>query len=359
MSRALSAPADPRRAESFAEKMLEVLNGGALALAMSVGHRTGLFDAMRGLPPSTSEAIARAAGLHERYVREWLAAMASGGVVDYSPDDGTYELPPDHAAVLTRRASPDNLAVTAQFIPLLARVEDHLLECFRRGGGLGYEHFPRFHDVMAEESSQTVVSALFDGILPLVPGLADRLEEGIDVLDVGCGKGRAMVALASAFPNSSFRGYDLAREPVEAGRRTVAELGLRNLGFQVKDAARLREREAYDLITAFDAIHDQAEPDGVLENVRRALRPGGVFLMQDVATSSRLENNLDHPIGPFLYTLSMAHCTAVSLARDGAGLGTCWGFETAEEMLERAGFARIEVHRLPHDFMNFFCVARP
>ena len=140
---------DQNKAEKFAEKMLGVLNDGALVLMSSIGHRTGLFDAMAGLPPSTSEQIASAANVNERYVREWLAAMVTGGIVEYDPEGGTYRLPPEHAAFLTRAATPDNIAVTAQFIPVLASVEDRIVESFQKGGGVPYSAYTRFHEVMA------------------------------------------------------------------------------------------------------------------------------------------------------------------------------------------------------------------
>lgn len=339
--------------------MRDIHNGAATALAVSLGHRLRLFDVLAGLPPSSSQAVADAAGLEERYVREWLAALTAAGVVEWDPPSGTYELPPEHAAVLTRRASPKNMAVSLQFVPLLAAVESDLMTCFREGGGLGYDHYDRFQEVMAEMSSQTVVSALFDAVLPLVPGLAGRLQEGIDVLDVGCGRGRAMVALASAYPNSRFVGIDIAPDAVAEARARSEELRVRNVRFEVLDAAAIPAGTTADVVTAFDAIHDQADPERVLANVRRMLPPDGVFLMQEMAASSHLEENRAHPLGAFLYTLSFAHCMTVSLARDGAGLGTCWGRERAISMLGEAGFGSIELHRLPHDPLNEFYVSRP
>jgi hypothetical protein len=136
---------DQAKAEAFAERMVGVLNEGAIALMTSIGHRTGLFDVMAGLPPSTSEQIASAANLNERYVREWLAAMVVGRIVEHNPEDGTYYLPQEHAAFLTRAASPDNIAVTAQFIPLMGSVEDPIVESFKNGGGVPYSAFPHFH----------------------------------------------------------------------------------------------------------------------------------------------------------------------------------------------------------------------
>lgn len=347
---------DQERAEAFADRMVGVLNEGAIALMTSIGHRTGLFDTLDGLPPSTSAQIAEAANLDERYVREWLGAMVVGGIVTCDPETGTYELPPEHAAFLTRAASPDNIAAFAQYVPLLGSVEDRIVECFENGGGVPYSAFPRFQEVMAEDSGQTVLPALIDHILPLVEGLTDRLEEGIDVLDVGCGSGRAINLMARTFPNSHFVGYDLSEEAVVRGRAEAAEHGLTNARFEVRDVSTLDEENRYDLITTFDAVHDQAKPAEVLRGIHRALKEDGAYLMQDIAGSSHHHNNLDHPIGPFLYTISTMHCMTVSLAQDGAGLGAMWGEEKAREMLQEAGFTKIKVEQLPHDFQNSYYI---
>src|SRR5690606_31601304 len=157
------------------------------------------------------------------YVREWLGAMTAGGIVELEPKTGRYWLPPEHAARLSRQGEA-NLAVYAQFIPLLGGIEDDVLRCFREGGGVPYERFARFHEVMAEDSGQTVLPALFDAILPLVPGLVSRLESGIRVLDAGCGRGKALLAMAKRFPKSQFVGYDLAEEAVAFGRDSAADL---------------------------------------------------------------------------------------------------------------------------------------
>jgi SAM-dependent methyltransferase len=349
---------DNARVDAFATRITEILNSGALALGLSIGHRTGLFDALDVLPPATSGRIANHAGLDERYVREWLGAMVTGGLVEYDPNNRTYHLPAEHAALLTRRNSPNNLAVAAQFLPVIASVEDRIVDCFRDGGGVGYGHFERFHEVMAEESCQTVVSALFDHILPLADEIPGRLREGIDVADIGCGMGRAIIALASAYPNSRFTGFDLSLEATEDAADRARVLGLRNVRFERLDLTKFDRPAAFDLVTAFDVIHDQAEPARVLENIRAALRPDGVFLMQDIRTSSHLENNVEHPLGAYLYTISYNHCMTVSLSNDGAGLGTCWGRELAEEMLGDAGFSDVSVNQLEHDIMNDFYVAR-
>ena len=350
---------DQAQAEAFAGRLLDVLNSGALALMTSIGHRTGLFDAMAGLPPSTTEQISSAANLNERYVREWLGAMTVGGIVEHDPQDATYYLPTEHSSFLTRAASPNNIAAFTQFISVLGSVEDGIVESFKEGGGLPYSAYPRFHEVMAEASDQAVVAALTDHILPLVPGLTERLEDGIDVLDVGCGSGRALNLMARAFPNSRFVGYDFSEEVITRARAEAQEHGTTNVSFEVKDAAALGEEVRYDLITTFDAIHDQADPAAVLKGIADALKGDGVYLMQDIAGSSHVHGDMDHPIGQYLYTVSTMHCMTVSLAQGGEGLGTMWGEEKAREMLGEAGFTEVEVKQLPHDpFNNYFIITK-
>ena len=309
--------------EQFAATMTGAIESASVAIMTSIGHQTGLFDTMAGMPPATSEQIAAAAGLHERYVREWLGAMVVARIVDYEAGAATYQLPDHRAAVLTRAAGPANLACVAQFIPLLAEVEQPILQCFRDGGGLPYSAYPRFHTLMAEQSGERFDAALIDVVLPLVDGLPDRLREGADVADIGCGSGHAVNLMAEAFPASRFTGIDFSADAVAAGVAEARWLRLANAAFEARDVTRLELVEAFDVVFVFDAIHDQAQPAQVLANIHRALRPGGVFLMVDIKASSRLEDNIGAPLAAYLYTVSTMHCMSVSLGLDGDGLGTC------------------------------------
>lgn len=348
---------DEKKAERFAETALDILNKGAVAILLSVGHRTGLLDTFATLPPSGSQEIADAAGLNERYVREWLGGLVTGGVVEYNPADKTYTLPPEHAAFLTRAASPNNLGAFMQYIPMLGTVEDKIIESFKHGGGVPYADFPRFQQTMAEDSGQTVIPVLIDQIVPLVPGLTEKLERGIDVLDVGCGSGRALNLLAETFPNSRFVGVDISPDGLAYARAEADEKGLTNVRFEDRDAAQLWFEEQFDLVTTFDAVHDQRDPVAVVECIYRALKPGGAYLMQDIASSVKLENNYDLPLGPLLYTVSTFHCMTVSLAVGGAGYGTMWGQERAIELLRDTGFEVATVTQLKHDPQNSFYVS--
>lgn len=349
---------DPAAAEAFAGQMMGVVNAGGLALMVSVGHRTALFDAMAGLPPSTSEEIASAAGLDERYVREWLGAMVTGRIVDYDAGTHTYSLPPERAAFLTRAAGPHNVAAFAQFIAQLGHVESKIVDCFQRGGGVPYSEYPEFHRVMREISGAVFDAALVDVTLPLVDGLPARLRAGIDVADVGCGAGHAVCVMAEAFPNSHFTGFDFSEEAVSMAKEEAASRGLTNADFVVQDAAELDGSRQFDLVTVFDAVHDQARPAEMLAGINRSLKPGGDFLCVDIAASSHVGENVDHVLGPFMYSVSCMHCMTVSLAYDGMGLGAMWGSQRAREMLGDAGFTDLQIKKVEGDVFNNYYVAK-
>jgi SAM-dependent methyltransferase len=352
-----SVKLDQSKLAAFGEKMLSILNGGMSAYMISIGHRVGLFDVMGQLGrPATSEDIARAAGLNERYVREWLGAMATAGIVDYEPGQGAFVLPPEHAAMLTRAAGANNFASFAQFLPMVASVQDELIDKFRNGGGVPYSSYPNFHEAMAEVSGQVFDATLVDIALPLIPGAVERLNAGISVADMGCGSGHAINVMAKAFPNSTFVGMDFAESALTAGRTEAAAWGLGNATFRVQDAAKLTGEETFDLITTFDAVHDQADPQGMVDGIHRALKPGGYWLCVDIQASSHIGENLNHPLGPFMYGVSCSHCMTVSLAYDGDGLGAMWGVQKAREVFAKAGFTDVAVHNVPGDPTNNYYV---
>jgi ubiquinone/menaquinone biosynthesis C-methylase UbiE len=358
---AVESPFDSDKAGTVAERLLATLNHGALCLMITNGHRTGLLDTKPHLAPATSAGIAAKAKLNERYVREWLGAMVTGRIIDVDPSTGQFSLPAEHAVFLTRAAGADNIGVFAQYIPLLAMVEDEIIECFKKGGGVPYANFPRFHEVMAEDSGQSVLSLLESHIVPLVPDLGERLSSGIHMLDVGCGSGRIMNRLAELYPKSRFTGMDLSSQAILSAWQEASAKKLRNVEFIVADLSNFAETaeiDAYDLVTTFDAIHDQAKPLNVLKGIHRTLRRDGVYLLQDIKGSSDVHKNLDHPLGTFLYTVSCMHCMTVSLAQGGEGLGAMWGEEKTCEYLAKVGFSSIEKHELAHDIQNNWYVVR-
>ena len=345
--------------DEFSTRYLEILNHGALCLMISIGHRTALFEALRSAGPCSEAELAKASGLNEPYVREWLGAMVTGRIVEI--EKSHFVLAEAVSELFANANEASNIAYLSQYIGMLGEVETRVVECFRKGGGVPYSAYSRFHDVMAEDSCQNIVAALLDHILPLVPGLIATLRNGISVLDIGCGRGRALHLLAEQFPRSRFTGYDLSEEAIAYARDHANRSELRNLRFEVRDLTAFHceaPESAYDLVTAFDAIHDQARPDNVLAGIRRSLKPDGVFLMQDIRASSTITENRDHPIGTLLYTISCMHCMTTSLAQGGMGLGAMWGEQKAIEFLKSAGFADVEVRTLEHDIQNNYYVAR-
>lgn len=352
-----STLSEPTPDERFLERIGRVLDAGAVSIMLSVGHRLRLFDTLSALPPSTSAQVAEAAALSERYVREWLAAMVVAEIVVYEPSSRTYRLPEEHSACLTQGAPLGNLAVYAQLVAMTGAMQERILECFETGDGLGYDDYPCFHRIMSEDSGQTVVANIDDLLHQLVPDTLVRLEQGIDVLDAGCGAGLAMAALADKFPKSRFTGYDLCPEAIRLAREHASRQGVENVDFQVVDLARWECTGAFDLVTSFDAVHDTKDPQGLIASIHGALRPGGTYLMQDIGGSANLENNIDFPFAALLYTISTFHCTPVSLAQNGKGLGTMWGWETADRMLREAGFDSIARNVLAHDPMNVWFVS--
>jgi 2-polyprenyl-3-methyl-5-hydroxy-6-metoxy-1,4-benzoquinol methylase len=349
---------DKSLAEEFASQMLQFLNGGMLSLMISIGHKTGLFDLMSESEPSTSQEIAQKIKLNERYVREWLGAMVTGKIIKYDSSTEEYYLPREHSAFLTRKAGLNNLAVFAQYISLMGDVEDKIVKCFRNGGGLPYSEYPEFQQLHAEESARVFDNRLIEKILKLNPEINDRLKDGIKVLDIGCGRGHAVNLMGKAFPRSIFTGCDISQEGITTAKEEANNMGLTNVRFEVKDALLIEELGKFDLITAFDTIHDQAQPTRVLEAIHSTLKKGGFFLMQDIAASSKVDKNIDSPLAPALYTISTMHCMSVSLAYNGEGLGTMWGKEMAIKKLTEAGFKGIKGKEVEGDIINYYYLSR-
>lgn len=344
------------RAEAFADRLVTMIDDSSLALLTSVGHRTGLFEVLAKGDWSTSEEVARASALDERYVREWLGGMVVGGIAEYSPETRRYRLPPEHAAFMTSAAGPDDLAFFTRYLSLMGAIEPEIVRVFREGGGVPYSAYPTFQGLQRRETARVFDAALVDTILPLAPDLVERLEGGIDVVDIGTGGGHAVNLMARAFPRSRFLGVDISEEGIGVGRAEAQDWGLSNARFDVDDAASLTGR--FDLVTAFDTVHDQAEPTKLLRSIADALADDGMFLMADIAFSSDLEDNIGNAFAPTVFAFSVFHCLTVSLAYGGEGLGTAWGEQRARSMLAAAGFGDVDAKQVEGDPLNIYYIAR-
>ena len=337
---------DRKRVQEFARKLFGHYTSGILTMMVDIGHRTGLFEAA-AKGAGTSQQIADRAGLNERYVREWLGAMATGGVLEFDANSRTFVLPPEHAVCLTGTSSR-NLAANSQALAMLAKRLAAVTACFKTGGGVPYSEFrPDFTEFMDASWRLLYDGLLIKGFLPAAKKLPDRLAAGIRVADLGCGTGHAINLMAKEYPRSEFVGYDIAADAIDRARAEARTMALPNARFEVRDVTRLPPELTFDLITSFDAIHDQRDPAAVIRSAAKALAPDGIYLVVEPRASSKLEENMGNPFGPWLYGVSVLHCMTVSLAEGGAGLGTAWGEETARQFLAEAGFTSVEAVDAP------------
>ncbi len=350
--------------------MTEILNHGALNLAMAIGYKNQIFDILEDLnKPVTVSELASASGLHPRYLQEWLGIMVTGKIIELFSDqnaEDTYSLPPEHASFLTRKAGSTNMGVYTQEIPLLTSCAmDSVSTAFETGAGVPFSKYPDFQGFMEELSDAKHQNVLIDKFLPTVDKghLLARLTAGIRVCDLGCGHGVAMNLMASSFPKSTFVGIDNHEDAVRKAAEAGQETGIGNAVYKVLDAAAIYGKKEFfglfDYICAFDAIHDQSHPLEVLRGIRYMLAPGGMFSMIDIKARSSQADNVDHPMGPFLYTVSLMHCLPVGLNDKGSGLGMMWGQEKAEALLREAGFEDIEIAEMEYDPFNlhYLCKA--
>jgi len=354
--------------KAFSEKMVDILNYGALNLAMGIGYKTGLFDAMAGMdaPASVSE-IAAGAGLSQRYVLEWLGVMVTGQVVEIVATEfleNKYYLPQAHAACLTKQSGDANLGVYTQEIPLLTQCAMAEVEKgFVSGKGVPFSCYPKFQAFMAELSNAKHEQILVEKFLPGVDHgtLVALLEKGIRVCDLGCGEGVALNLMAVRFPRSTFVGIDTHADAIKTAQNNAAKKKLENVQYLIQDAGQIdgnpELKACFDYIMAFDAIHDQTEPLKALKGIRYMLPRGGMFSMVDIDADSDVSQNLHHPMGPFLYAVSLMHCMPVGLVDGGTGLGMMWGRQKAVQLLHKAGFEDVEPIEMEHDPFNvhYFC----
>ena len=339
--------------QPFAERLIDIYGGAAMTMMIDVGHRTGLWEAL-SIGSATSQELATRAGLNERYVREWASAVTCGRIVDYDPKTQAFSLPDEHAESLAGDTGK-NRAMNASMITLFGTQMKPIVDSFKNGGGVPYSAYrPEFTALMDEMRRREYDEFLIDRYVRVVPGLEDQLQKGISVCDIGCGTGHNVNILAGVYPNSSITGYDIAEDAIALGNAEAKELGLPNATLAVQDAADLPDDVQFDLITTFDAVHDQADPQSSLNETYKHLSDGGLYLMIDVRASSNLEENLDNPMAPWMYTVSTMHCMTVSLAEGGAGLGTAWGEQLAMSMLEKAGFTNVEIQASTNPLNNIY-----
>lgn len=345
---------DRAKSKAFAQRLMGIYGDAMLTNFIALGTRTGLTAALAE-GPGTSAAIAERAGLHERYVREWLHGMTTGGIVEH--DDGVFALPPEHAMSLTGDSFFNTTAIAAMAAASGGNL-DQVARMFATGEGTPFhEQAGDMPSMMDDLSRARFETFLIDSYLGSVEGLSDRLAEGIDVVDVGCGTGKVPQLIAEAYPASTVTGLDLSEPSIAKAREDAAALGLTNVEFLAAPLEALTGPR--DLITAFDVIHDLGDPAGAVAHIRSCLADDGLFVMCDSAAPTSVDAQAELPWAPMMYGLSVFGCVGTARSQGGEGLGNMWGQEAAMELLGDAGFTRVLTLPAKGDPMNALYVAGP
>jgi SAM-dependent methyltransferase len=335
-------PPVPSEVEAFLGQVVTDLSAAFSGVLVNVGRKLGLYEAMADLGPCTSKSLAKATGIRERYLREWLANQAAGGYVVYNPEKQTYLLPPAQVMVLAREHSPIFMAPAFEVAASFWLDEDQIVETFRSGEGLGWHAHNHRLFCGTESFFRTGYRAhLVSEWLPALDGVVDRLRRGARVADIGCGHGASTILMAQAFPRSDFLGLDYHDESIVIARKRAADHGVTgNIAFEVKAATEFDGHD-FDLICFMDCLHDLGDPVGALARCHKALKPDGKVLLVEPYAGDRLEDNLN-PVGRMYYAASAMACTPNSLAQEvGLGLGAQAGEERLREVAHKAGFSNL------------------
>jgi SAM-dependent methyltransferase len=349
---------DGAKLEQFVFRAVEEVGATLNAALVVMGDKLGLYRAMAGAGGLTPVDLARRTGVSERYVREWLNAQAAGGFVEYDPDRGAYTLPPEQTVAMTDDQSPAYLPGFFQIA--LGSVIDspRITESARSGEGVGWHEHN--HDVFdgCERFFRPGYNAnLVPAWIPALDGVAEKLEAGGKVADVGCGHGSSTILMAEAYPNSTFVGSDYHAGSIETARRRAEEAGVADrVRFEVTDAS-TQPGGDYDLVTMFDCLHDMGDPVGAARQVRRTLKPDGTWLIVEPMAGDRVEDNLN-PVGRAYYGFSTFLCTPASLSQDvGLALGAQAGEARIKDVVSGGGFTRFR--RAAETPFNLVFEARP
>jgi 2-polyprenyl-3-methyl-5-hydroxy-6-metoxy-1,4-benzoquinol methylase len=330
------------------------MNGALIRL----GDRLGLYKAMDGAGPMTSEQLAAKTGMNERYLREWLSAQAAGNMVDYDPANKTFHLTNEYALLLAHEDGPAFLPAAYEIMQAMVMDVPRLEEAFRSGEGVGWdEHHPCLFSGTERFFRPAYATHLVKDWLPALEGVVAKLEAGPKVGDIGCGHGASTIIMAKAFPKSRFWGFDYHEGSIEAARKAAERAGVGDrCTFEIA-SAKIYPGTGYDLVAFFDCLHDMGDPRGASAHVRSTLKPDGTWLLVEPFAHDHLENNLN-PIGRLCYCASTMLCTPASKAQEvGLALGAQAGEKRLREVVTGGGFTRFR--RAAETPFNMVFEARP
>lgn len=333
--------------------------GGAFTMALGyVGDRLGLFKAMAGAGPMKSSDLATKTKLNERYVREWLRAMTAAEYIDYDPKADTYQMNEEQAFVLANEDSPLFVGGVFHFTaPSICNIQK-IVQAFQKGGGISYSEIgDEIPHAIERLFRPGYLNFLAKDWLGAVPGLVARLETGASVADVGCGRGQSTVMMGKSYPKSKVLGIDYDARSIEGARKLAASEGATNVEFLQAAAHEIPAGKKFDLICSFDCIHDMVDPKATVRAIRSALADDGVYVWSEPNAAANAHENRN-PVGKMFHSISPMHCMTVSLAHNGAGLGTVIGEDGARALAKEAGFSHFERLPIQHPLNQFFALRK-
>ena len=335
--------ADKGKLEAFQGKMIGDMGAAISAALVLIGDKLGLYRTLSEIGPASSAELAQAAGAAERYVREWLAAQAAAGYVEYDRVSGRFSMSPEQSMVFADEGGPAFMAGGFELLAAMFRDEPKVTEVFRTGKGLGWHE----HDSCLFRGTERFFrpgynANLTSAWIPALEGLEGRLADGARVADVGCGHGASTVLMAKAYPNSRFYGFDYHAPSIERARQAAKDAGVEDrVVFEVASAKDF-DGGAYDMVAIFDALHDMGDPVGAARHIRETLAPDGAWLLVEPFAHDELADNLN-PIGRLFYSASTMICTPASLSQEvGLGLGAQAGEARLRKVAQEAGFTRFK-----------------
>ncbi len=356
---ASAADATERR-DALVERLFVNAIGAFDLFSVYLGDVLGLYRVLSDQGPLTSARLAEAAGVHERYVREWLEQQAASELLEVEGDgeERRFRLPEGHDEALLDASSLNYIAPMARAVLASVRPIDALLEAFRNGGGVPYADYGEdLHEGQAAFTRPLFENLLGKEWLPSVPKLHERLhaDPPAQIADVACGQGRSSIELARAYPKVGVDGIDSDRASIESARENLAGSGVEDrVTFHERDAADAGLAGRYDLVTIFEALHDMSYPVEVLRAARGLLADGGVVFIGD----ERTEDAFTAPASEaerLFYGFSVFHCLPVGMVGEGAaGTGTVIRPDTVRRYAEEAGFSSCEVLPIENDFWRFY-----
>ena len=347
---------DQQKVDAFAERLFGDLNSGMTCISLYIGHKLGLFDTLNEAGPVTSQEFAQRTGNAERYMKEWLSCLAAGGYIDYDAQLKKFSLSAEHARVLIDPDNPSFAVGVMGWIPSVIGALPTLMEAFRTGGGVPLEEYGMdFVEAQGFGTRPMFKNDYVSTWIPAMPDIHARLQQGGRVAEVGCGIGWSSIALAQGFPSTQVEGIDPDEASIREARRNAAESGVSNqVRFHLSTVEEAPCQGPYDLVTAFECIHDMPYPVEALRQMRQLASPGGTVLIADELVEDTLEENCNF-MGHLFYNFSVLHCLPQAMVYpNAAGTGAVITPSTMRSYAEEAGFSRVDVLPIENPMFRFY-----